>query len=179
VLSPVASKIAELRNAFDRTRASPFSLGTSEQTENLIAVRVSRDAYAIRVSEISGLVTDRKIVAFPTPVSDLLGLTGVRGALVPVYSLTGLLGYNIETEQARWLALCGTDEPVALAFSSFEGYVRIPLAHLYLAEQKDMARTYVTHVMRAPDMVRAVVSIPLIREAIQKRCGNSSVSKEQ
>ncbi len=178
-LSPVASKAAELRNAFDRARAIPSSSGAEEQTEDLLAIRVSQDAYAIRVREISGLVTDRKIVAFPTPIPELLGVAGIRGALIPVYSLAALLGYRAEPELARWLALCGTEEPVAIAFSDLEGYVRVPLAQLHSAEQKAVARTHVEHVLRATDMVRAVVSIPLIREAIQRRCGNNSVSKER
>jgi len=147
--------------------------------EDLLAIRVSRDAYAIRVSEISGLATDRKIVAFPSPIPELLGVAGIRGALVPVYSLAMLLGYNAETERTRWLALCGTEDPVALVFSDFEDYVRVPLTQLYAAEQKDVARTHVEHVVRATDMVRAVVSIPLIRKTIQRRCANDSVSKER
>jgi chemotaxis signal transduction protein len=178
-LSPVASKVAELRNVFDRARAAPFSSGATERTENLLAIRVSRDAYAIRVGEISGLATDRKIIAFPTPIPELLGVASIRGALVPVYSLALLLGYGAETEQARWLALCGREESFALAFRDFEGYLRVPQAQLYAAEQKDVARTHVKHVVRATDMVRAVVSIPLIREAIQRRCGNNSVPKER
>ncbi len=147
-LSPITAKVAELRSVFDQARAAPFSSGAEEQTEDLLAIRVSRDAYAIRVSEISGLATDRKIVAFPSPIPELLGVAGIR-------------------------------DPVALAFSDFEGYVRVPLTQLYAAEQKDVARTHVEHVVRATDMVRAVVSIPLIRKTIQRRCANDSVSKER
>jgi chemotaxis signal transduction protein len=178
-LSATTARVEELRSAFDRERAAPSSSGTEIRTESLLAIRVSRDAYAIRVSEISGLATDRKIVAFPSPISELLGVAGIRGALVPVYSLAGLLGYGAESGQVRWLALCGTEEPFALAFSDFEGYVRIPQAQLYAAEQKDVTRTHVTHVARAIDMIRSVVSIPLLRETIQGRCRNNSVPKER
>lgn len=178
-LSPINGKVEELRRVFDQTRAAPFSSGTEEQTEDLLAIRVSRDTYAIRVNEISGLATDKKIVAFPSPIPELLGVAGIRGALVPVYSLAMLLGYNAETERTRWIALCGTEDPVALVFGGFEGYVRIPLTQLYAAEQKDVARTHVQHVVRSTEMVRAVVSIPLIRETIQRRCVNDGVSKER
>ena len=179
LLSSTDAKIAELRRVFDQARAAPFSSGMEEQAEDLLAIRVSRDSYAIRVNEISGLATDRKIVAFPSLIPELLGVAGIRGALVPVYSLAMLLGYKAETERTRWLALCGTEDPVALAFSEFEGYVRVSLTKLYAAEQKDVARTHVQHVVRATDMVRAVVSIPLIRKTIQRRCGNDGVSKER
>jgi len=178
-LSPITAKVEELRSVFDQARAAPFSSGTEEQTEDLLAIRVSRDAYAIRVSEISGLATDRNIVAFPSPIPELLGVAGIRGALVPVYSLAMLLGYNRETERTRWLALCGTEDSVALVFSYFEGYFRVPLTQLYAAEEKEVALSHVQQVVRAKDMVRAVVSIPLIRKTIQRRCGNEGVSKER
>ena len=84
--------------------------------------------------------------------------------------------HMIRKGQVRWLALCGTAEPFALAFSDFEGYVRISSAQLYSAEQKDVKRRHVTHVARATSMVRAVVSIPLIKDTIQERCRNCSVS---
>jgi purine-binding chemotaxis protein CheW len=176
---PITAKAAELRSVFDQARAAPLSAGAEEQTEDLLAIRISRDAYAIRVSEISGLATGKKIVAFPSPIPELLGIAGIRGALVPVYSLAMLLGYNAETERTRWLVLCGTQDPVALVFSDFEGYVRVSLTELYAAEQKDVARTHVQHVVHTPDVVRAVVSIPLIRKTIQRRCGNDGVSKER
>lgn len=178
-LSPTSGRVVELRSAFDRERAAPSSLRSEEQTENLLAIRVSRDAYAIRVNEISGLATHRKIVAFPSPISELLGVAGIRGTLVPVYSLTRLLGYGTETEQVRWLALCGTEEPFALAFSNFEGYLQMPRTQLHQAEHKDVQRTHVTHVARAADTVRAVVSIPILRETIQERCRKNGVPKER
>jgi chemotaxis signal transduction protein len=175
----VASRVADLRNAFDRARAVPDSSGASEESENLLAIRVSQDAYALRVGEISGLVTDRKIVAFPTAIPELLGVAGIRGALVPVYSLAALLGYVTETEGTRWLALCGTEEPVALAFNNFEGYLGVVRTQIYAARHEDVTRACVEYLVRADDMVRAVVSIPLLREAIQKRCGKSMISKER
>ena len=178
-LSPTSARVVELRSTFDRERAAPFSSRTEEETESLLAIRVSRDAYAIRVSEIAGLATDRKIAAFPSPIPELLGVAGIRGTLVPVYSLTGLLGYGAETGQVRWLVLCGSEEPFGLAFSDFEGYLRMPRTQLHQAEQRDVMRTHVTYVARAPDMVRAVVSIPLLRETIQERCRKNSVPKER
>jgi chemotaxis signal transduction protein len=179
LLLATSAKVVELRSAFDRERAAPSSSSAEVQTENLLAIRVSRDAYAIRVSEISGLATDRKIVAFPSPISELLGVAGIRGTLVPVYSLAGLLGYGAETGHVRWLVLCGTEEPFALAFSDFEGYLQMPRTQLHQAEPKDVARTHVTHIARATDMVRSVVSIPLLRETIEERCRKNSVPKER
>lgn len=174
-----ANRAAELRRVFDEERALPFGARSVEEAESLISIRVCGDAYVMRTSEMSGLVPDRQIVGFPTSVPELLGIAAVRGVVLPVYSLAAMLGYAVETEQPRWLVVCGTDQPLALAFSGFEGYLRVPLDQFYMAEQKDVARTRVQHVVHRAGMVRAVVSIPLIREAIQTLCGKSGVSKER
>lgn len=177
--SPTATKVLELRHAFDRAYALPLSSQVTEQFEDLLAIRVAGDPYAIRVREISGLASNRRIVALPSPVSESLGIAGIRGGFLPVYSLSVLLGYSRDANQARWLALCGSEEPVGLAFSDFEEYLRVPLAQICPAQQKDMASDHVKHVVRAGDMLRAVVSIPNILELIKRRCDKSHVSKEQ
>lgn len=178
-LSPAVNTAAELRNAFDRARAVPHSLQAAEQTEKLLAVRVSGDPYVIRISEISGIAHARKIVALPSTIPEQLGLAGVHGTLVPVYSLARLLGYSAETTQAKWLALCGTEEPVGLAFNDLEGYVVVASAQIYAARSDNLTRPDARHMARTADAVRAVISIPAIREAIQGRCGIKSKSKER
>lgn len=175
----IASKLSELRNAFDRERALPLSSNTEQVTENLLAVRLDRSAYAIRVSEITGIAINRRIVGLPTRVSGLLGLAGVRGTLVPVYSLAALLGHDLEREQSRWLALCETDECFGLAFAELEGYLQIPVAHIYPAQQNETSIAHVTHVVQTADGARAVISVPLLAKTIQERCGGRSVPKER
>jgi len=177
--SAIVSKAAELRDAFDRARAIPLSTAGVEQVEGLLSIRVAGDPYAIRVSEISGLANDRKVVAFPSSIPELLGVAGMRGGLVSVYSLAALLGYGREAGQARWLVLCGAEESVGLAFSDFEGYFTVPSTQVYAADKRDAARARVKHVLRAADLVCTVVSIPDLLESIKRRCDNSRPSKER
>jgi chemotaxis signal transduction protein len=177
--SATASKAVDLRSAFDRERAIPSSAQAVEQVEGLLSIRVSGNPYAIRVSEISGLANDRKIVAFPSPIPELLGVAGIRGGLVSVYSLAALLGYSREAVQARWLVLCGAEEPVGLSFSAFEGYITVPLTQVYATDQRDAERAHVKHVLRAADLVCAIVSIPDILQSIKGRCDSRRPSKER
>jgi purine-binding chemotaxis protein CheW len=159
-------------------RAAPVSDHAEEQMEDLLAIRVAKDSYAMRVSEISGLTADRKIVGFPTPVAALLGMAGVRGVLVPAYSLALLLGYASEIDEPRWLALCGKEDCIGLAFGDFEFYLKVPRVRVYPMERNETARAHVTHVTRGTDLVRPVLNIPLLRATIQERC-HGSVSKER
>jgi chemotaxis signal transduction protein len=176
---PISARVAELRNAFDQAYALPPAFQGPEQVENLIAIRVVRDPYALRISEIYGLSNNRKAVPFPSPIPELLGVAGIRGRLVPVYSLAALLGYSQDAGEARWIALCGSEEPAGLAFSDFEGYIRVPLAQVYAAEQKDVTRAHVKEVLRLADVVRAVVSVPHVLEMIKRRCNENRISKER
>jgi chemotaxis signal transduction protein len=174
-----SNRLAELRTEFDRTFSIPPSSQGLEQIDNLLAIRVAGDSYAIRVMEISGLANNRKIVPLPSPIPELLGVASMRGGFLSVYNLEALLGYKPGPDPPRWLALCGSDEPVGLAFREFEGYLRVPLTQIYAPEQRDSAREHVKCVVRTADMVRAVVSIPYLIEMIKKRCYDKSVLKER
>jgi chemotaxis signal transduction protein len=171
-LLPITAKAAELRDAFDRERALPFLSEVDERIENLLVLRVSGDAFAIRLGEISGLATDRKIIAFPSTIPELLGVAAIRSRLVPVFSLAALLGYSAQATPGRWLVLCGTEEPVGLAINDFEGYLRVSLSRVYAAGQEDGVSARVVHVVRTDDMVRDVISIPALMKIIQRRCDN-------
>jgi chemotaxis signal transduction protein len=174
----VDTRLAELRRVFDRERAAPLSTRTEEQVENLLAIRILKDSYALRVGEISGLAAGKNIVKLPSPIRELRGIAAVRGVLVPVYNLGALLGYSAEVDETRWLALCGSEDCIALAFSEFDGCLRIPRTQIFPAEQDQAARTHVTHVARGTDRVLAVVSVPLLKAAIQERC-QSGAAKER
>jgi chemotaxis signal transduction protein len=176
--STTAGKNVELREAFDHTYAIPAA-SQAEQMENLLSICVAGDRYAIRVSEISGLVNDRKTVALPSRVPELLGVACIRGGLVPVYSLAALLGYSQDPGRTRWLALCRSEEPVGLAFSDFEGYLRVPVSQVYAAEQKDVTRAYLKDLLCVADIVRAVVSVPSLVEMIKRRCDQNRATKER
>jgi hypothetical protein len=79
------------------------------------------------------------------------------------------------------MVLCGSEEPIALAFSEFEGYLRLPRSALHADEN---LRTngehvkYVNQVVRTPDGVRAVISIPLITAAIRTRISQHRPTQE-
>jgi purine-binding chemotaxis protein CheW len=170
-----ASTAAAMRRAFDRAFAAPPP-PAAEELESLLAIRVLGDPYAIRIREISGVAINRKIVALPGPVPELLGVAGFRGGLLPVYSLAALLGYRQEVDAIRWLALCGSEEPVGLAFGILETYLRIPLAQVSAGEAR---REHVKDVARTEGLARPVVSIPSLLASVQRRSAAAHASKEQ
>jgi len=118
-----ASQVEALRRAFDQSFRAPPP-GEEEETEDLLQLRIGGQALAVRLSEIAGLIQGRTPVPLPAAAPGLLGLAGIRGALWPVFDLAVLLG-EPPAQDPRWLLLCGAGAPVALAFSLFEGHLRL------------------------------------------------------
>jgi purine-binding chemotaxis protein CheW len=165
----LTSRTAELRRAFDRTFAEP-PRSIAEDTESLLDIRVGADAYAVRVSELSGLFVDRMIVPMPSPVPELLGLAGLPVGIVPVYTLHGLLGHPPVSDPPRWLIVTGHGQPVGLAFDRLDRYLRLRPSDLSPSSTGTRA-VHIHEAARVTDGVRPVLSIASVLKAIKDRTG--------
>jgi chemotaxis signal transduction protein len=175
------NKASQLKQAFDRTFALPASLASPE-VEDLLTIRVAGDPYAIRLLDIAEIVTERRVISVPAVTPDLLGLAGIRGGIVPVFGLSSILGYGPDPGSPRWMILCGSEEPIALAFSDFEGYLRLPTSALHADENFRATRKhmkYVSQIANTPDGACAVISIPLIMAGIRNQIGQHRPTKEK
>ena len=178
--STEGNKAAQLRHAFDGMFALPPSPATPEN-EDLLMIRVAGDPFAIRLGDIAEIVTDRSIVAVPAVTPDLLGLAGIHGGIVPVFGLSSILGYGPDPGSPCWMILCGAEEPIALAFSDFEGYLRLPASALHADENVRAPREqvkYVNQVASTPNGARAVISMALIMATIRNRISQHRPTKE-
>jgi purine-binding chemotaxis protein CheW len=173
----LAARIAELRSAFDQAFAATPERET-EAVENLVAIRLSIDPFAVRLSEISGLFADKTVVSLPTSAPALLGIAGFRGFIVPVYSLPGLLGYANEGA-LRWLVLAGGERRVGLAFDRFEGHLQVPKSAIAADETGERRRRFVKEIIRAPDGARPLVHVASLIEAIEVQGSDSNSQREQ
>ena len=136
----------ELRDAFDRSFALP-PLEETHEIDDLLAVRVSRDLYAIRLRDINGVVARRTIVPVPAAAPGLLGVAGIRGDIVPVFSLSSFLGHGEDHEAPTWTVLCGAEHPIGLGFAELEAYLRLPRSAVHADETPQVKRHYVTGVV--------------------------------
>jgi chemotaxis signal transduction protein len=172
-----SSTASELRHAFDRTFAEAQRFGTVV-LEDLLAVRLGTDAYALRLSEIAGLFSDKKITRLPGRIPALIGIAGFRGAILPVYDLALLIGYP-NTAAPQWLAMAASD-PVAFAFGGFDGHLR--LSPDAIAAHKDPSRpsqSHVREVARTRDQALPIVHLPSVLDAIKQQLPHGDVRKER
>ena len=167
----VEGTAARLRREFDLTFALPPAQSVAE-LEDLLAIRVAGDPYAVRLGEISGMMAGRTVVPVPARAPGLLGLAGIRGSVVPVFGLSSILGYTQASGEPRWLILCGSDDPVALAFPDFEGFLRLPKSSLHGDPSLRAARPHVREIASTERGARAVIGVPLVVAALRNRTGH-------
>lgn len=171
--------VLALRREFDLGFAQAPRMET-ESFEKLLALRIGGDPYAIRVSEISGLHADRRIMPLPTPVPELLGVAGFRGEIAPVYDLAALLGYA-GVSSPRWLILLRSPEraPVALAFDIFEMHVSVSPQHIVSSSEEmpaptGTARPHLRDAVHGDDVLRPIIQLQSLLESIQRRADLSA-----
>jgi chemotaxis signal transduction protein len=112
-----------LRRDFDRSFAEPERM-VRESRERLLGLSIDGCAYALHLASITVLSEIRKIVSVPGSQPELLGIVGHRGVLVPAFDLGRLLGHR-RCLRARWIVLCRSDDPIALAFADLDGQLEV------------------------------------------------------
>jgi chemotaxis signal transduction protein len=168
----------ELRRTFDGAFAMP-SEARRQDLEPLLTLRIASAAYAVRVLDIAGFATARRIVPLGSPLPAMLGLAAVRGILFPVYSLEALLGDQTTSAPPRWFLLCGHQDPVALAFADFEGHALLSRSEWRATSGGEGRRKHVRELVRMADEMRGVIEVSSLLETIQERVSASRPIKER
>jgi chemotaxis signal transduction protein len=120
-----ARTLDELRTAFDQGFVSAPELA-SGATVRLLLLRVGDQPLAVRVAELARIERTGKIVALPGDVAGRLGLSAVRGRLVPVFDLAPLLGAPSDPGVPGLLLLPASRQDVAFGCSRLETLVEVP-----------------------------------------------------
>ena len=168
--------VADMRREFDNTFAAPPA-GPSEDRESLLTLRVAGEAFAVRTVQVTGVAKRGCIMPIPTRVPGLLGISALRGALIPVYDLAALLGLPAAASKGSWLILTNRETPVGLLFDDFEGRVEIERACLY-ESGSSISLKHVCLFARVGAANRAVIDVPGLVEEIRKRAGVTEPAKE-
>jgi purine-binding chemotaxis protein CheW len=154
-----------LRSAFDLTFAAPPA-AERPSTEAVLSVGLGRDTYGLRLSEVAGLFAHRSITRLPSSIPEFLGVAGLRGVIVPVFSLGALLAYPAE-ESPRWLLLAGGQERIGLAFARLEGHFLSARTVATRAEGDGELRPHVQAAAATVDgRVLALIDLPSVVRAI-------------
>ena len=163
---PLAASLDALREAFDASFAVPPPGARADEVA-LLAIRVGDEPVAVRVHDTVGLLKAGSIVSVPSRRPELLGITGVRGAVVPVYSLARLMG-RTEVGAPGWIALAGSGDRIGLAFAEFERHVRVSSRAIHAAAATHESGT-TSAVVELDGETRPLVAVAAIVRAIATR----------
>jgi chemotaxis signal transduction protein len=172
--SGLGGRAAALRAAFDRSFAEPAGAEATAQ-ENLLSIRVGPQACAVRLSDVAGLFAGKPVTRLPSEAPALLGIAGFRGTIMPVYDLGMLLGQP-RAESARWLVVAAA-APVALAFDSFDGHLRVAADVIVPRQAGDSADRHVREFLRVPDLVLPIVHLPSVLDAVREQAPEAAQSE--
>jgi chemotaxis signal transduction protein len=163
ITSQMASRAVELRRDFDRGFAAvPGTEETARQ--ELLAIRLADKRFALRLSDIAGLFTDKKITRVPGAKAALLGIAGFRGSIAPVYDLQRLLD-NSAADAPRWLVIAAA-APVAFAFSGFDGQLRVSPAAI-AAQDARTAQSFTKTFVQTEGLLRPIIELSSVIDAIK------------
>jgi purine-binding chemotaxis protein CheW len=161
----IGNRAQELRDAFDRTFSEPLRMHQDSE-EEMFGITLAGAKYAVRLTDASGVFANKKIVRVPSGAADLLGVAGFRGAIMPVFDLASIMGYP-RSADAAWL-LTAAGASIGLAFSAFDGHLRIPRASVMAVDGKAGYGRFVKNLVQDKDGTRAVIDIPVIIETLTK-----------
>jgi chemotaxis signal transduction protein len=165
-------RAAQLRAAFDQSFAR-ISIAESTALENLLAIRIGADRYALRLADASGLFADKKVTWLPSPAPELLGVAGFRGVMLPVYDLGMLLGLS-KAAAPRWLVVTAAT-PVGLAFEGFDGFLRVR-PEAIVARVRDGARERHVAAFLEAEVARPVIDVASVLATIESRAAHDRLT---
>lgn len=161
-----AGTAQEMREAFDHGFALPVQEGAQRQ-EDLLLIQLAQLPHAVRLDEIVGLQRTEGITALPGPLSMLLGISGHKGRILPVYDLSALLGLP-PAQRPLW-QLVTRSPAVLLAVDDFERHLRCPpeaIAH----HAAGRAATHPGHIhahLHTEQGQRPIVSLEAVLKSIR------------
>lgn len=167
--------VAEMRRAFDESFSHAPALAAVEQ-EDFLGIQVAGAHYALRLLETARLCARPRILPLPAPHPEFLGLAGLQGELVPIYSLAALLGHGSEPEEARWVVLCSKTERLGLAFGGLDGYLRAPRTEVCALGAAERAAEFVQEALHSEGRVRPIVRVSAIVAALHQRLASGAGS---
>jgi len=161
-----ASRVEALRRDFDGEFVLPPPQ-TEVAQEKFLFFDVVDNPYAIRMTELFILLTHATITSVANSVSGLIGLVGLRGELVAVYSLQELLGYGRETDPERFLLIGSEFSNVAFSVSDVETYHSISPNNI-AAFADAHSRPYIKEILSFEEQIRHVISFSALVRSVRR-----------
>lgn len=168
---------AQLRRNFDQSFASLPAAKATDQ-ERILLVYCAAELLAIRCSQIARLLKLGRVVPLRSQIPELLGLTGVRGAAVPVFDLAPLLGLPGRAREPHWIVLVRSESPVAFAFDVLEGQVDVTHASIANGQQSAIS-PFLRQSVRAGFAMRPLVDLFAVVRVLDSKAAQTNSERRR
>jgi purine-binding chemotaxis protein CheW len=171
---PLTERAAAMRRDFDRGFGAPPSRRNGALVD-LLAIRLGGQPYALRMSEVAGLFTDKPLTRMPNALPAFLGLAGFRGKALPVFDLGQWFGCPA-AGPTRW-GVIAAGQNAAFAFEGFDGHLRVAPQDV-VAPEADTSRAHLAGLLgrtvEGNDRTRSVIDLFSVLAALRRSSASRS-----
>lgn len=128
----------------------------------LLSFRLSDEAYAVLVKDVQEVLKVRDLTLVPNAPSYILGVTSLRGTMLPVIDLCKRLGLpaGARDEKSRIIVVSLNDENVGLIVDRVTGVLRImPEAIKPTPENIEQGAEFLRGIVRKDDVLYIVLDL--------------------
>lgn len=172
----VPRAIASPEPSADGTPAGPEQAGTeaaepaatSERPVDVLAFRLGNEEYAIPVDRVREVVRIWEITHVPNTPPDVIGVTSLRGAVLPVMDLCQRLGVPAGTrdEKSRVIVTNVNDEGTGVIVDRVTGVVRFLPAELRpVPDSLEQGAEFLRGIVRKGDRLTIVLDLDIVMGA--------------
>ena len=134
-----------------------------EATEQeLLTFRLGEEAYAVLVNDVREVLKTRELTPVPNTPAYILGVTSLRGAMLPVIDLCPRLGLapGVRDEKSRIIVVNTGEEDVGLVVDRVTGVLRVSADAIRPApENIEQGAEYLRGIIRQDDVLYILLDL--------------------
>lgn len=118
--------------SIDSTKELSTDIEEAEEIIEILVFSLCNEEYAFKVSELQEIIRPQQITYIPRTPEYLMGVTSLRGKILPVIDLKSMLSLTGEVESGRQkiIVVKGVKGPIGVKVDRIEGVMRLPVTGL-------------------------------------------------
>lgn len=143
---------------------------TGTQTNRFLVVKVLQQEMLLSVELVREIISAPRLTALPRSRTEILGVTSLRGEIIPVLCLTRILGGEVDgkSESGRCLILNSDGESFGLRVDDVQEFAQLRHDESGMMTSDTLAEEFrvISSVALEGDVVRPVLDVDLILAAV-------------
>lgn len=157
----------KIRDEFDSSFSMPVTIEESERV-NYLLIKLQDDTFAVKTRDLKRIISAKPIITLPKQAPSMLGISGIEGQGIPIFSLEHLMSYS-KLSKIQWFALCGHQvNTIGFGFSKIVANIWVNSEQIMKSHSSN--QTFGTlNLLRTHDQKILIIDFPSIFEYIYKK----------